>query len=262
MTEIQINEKLKRIQLEILNEFHNFCIANDIKYSLSGGTLLGAIRHKGYIPWDDDIDVMMTREEYNRFLNIYNSKNFFLENINKDQDYRLPFSKLMKKNTEYVEVGTENQNYEKCIFIDIFPIDCISNKWYLYCKTFILSTILWILYRKNEFSKKNILIGKIINIVFKNRVFWIKKFTKEIENIKGDYYAELNYGGRYIAKFCSKSEFENYILTPFEGEQYLIIKNFDCYLKRYYNDYMKLPPLEMRKGGHEYSKISFGDCDE
>lgn len=255
----EIKDRLKVVQLEILNEFHNFCMENDIKYSLSGGTLLGAIRHKGFIPWDDDIDVMMVRSEYIKFKKLYKSDKFYIQDIDNSDDYRLPFLKLMKKGTTFIETGSEKFNYEKGIFIDVFPIDLISDKFFSMIKIKIIASILWILYRKDIFSERKKAIGKFVNTIFKNRLYWIHKFTNILANSKGDLYAELNYGGHNIAKFCNRDLFEQYSLTEFEGNKYYIIKYYDFYLKRYYNNYMELPPIEKRVGGHEYSEIDFGE---
>ena len=126
---INVNEHdrnmIKKTQIEILLFFKHFCDENKLTFYLYGGTLLGAVRHKGYIPWDDDIDVCMPRKDYDIFLKKFPKTNctYFIENHSTDKKYFLHFSKLMKKDTIYLEYTTQSVGYKSSIFIDIFPIN-------------------------------------------------------------------------------------------------------------------------------------------
>lgn len=124
-----MNEKLRKLQLcelEILKEFVRICERFSLRYYLTGGTLLGAIRHQGFIPWDDDIDVAMPREDYDRFAQIAPQEldpQYFYQSPDTDPYYFLSFNKIRKNGTEIYEERFKNARFHKGIFIDIFPLD-------------------------------------------------------------------------------------------------------------------------------------------
>lgn len=131
-------DTLHKTLLEILNDFDSFCRSNNIQYSLAYGTVLGAVRHKGFIPWDDDLDVMMTRENYNKFLWLYKDNEKYT--LQKEQiDYPLYFSKLRKNETTFIEnikYRKKWKNIHQGIYIDIFPEDKVAkNKFLCFLQT-------------------------------------------------------------------------------------------------------------------------------
>ena len=117
----------QKVMLEILVEIHRICVENNITYWLEAGTLLGAIRHKGFIPWDDDCDISMPRKDYERFLQIAQEKlpeTMFLQTKETDKEYPLPWAKIRKNGTLLIETGeTGEEKYHHGIFVDIFPYD-------------------------------------------------------------------------------------------------------------------------------------------
>lgn len=119
--------ELRKVEVEILKEIHKICTENDLQYYLCGGTLLGAVRHKGFIPWDDDIDIVMPRDDYNKFitlcLNGKLDKQYILQNTDTEPEYHLPFTKIRKKHTFFDEEGVRKLKIHKGIFVDIFPLD-------------------------------------------------------------------------------------------------------------------------------------------
>lgn len=126
---MEIDSKLRQLQLaelEILDEFVRVCQAHDLRYYLVGGTLLGAVRHQGFIPWDDDIDVAMPREDYDRFAQIASEElgpQYFYQCPDTDPHYFLTYAKVRKNGTEVCEERFRNSKFHKGVFIDIFPLD-------------------------------------------------------------------------------------------------------------------------------------------
>lgn len=124
MIEIPL-EELKSRQLEILTRIDKFCTEHNIQYSLAFGTLLGAIRHKGYIPWDDDIDIMMLRSDYNRFISLFYDEQLRVLSIENESRYILPFAKVVDNNSILIEQST--MELPLGIYVDIFPVDNIPD---------------------------------------------------------------------------------------------------------------------------------------
>ena len=250
------SEEIKEIQLEVLQEFHDFCIANNIKYSLCAGTLLGAIRHKGYIPWDDDIDVMMPRKEYFRFLKLYSSNKFSLYTYDNHSNYMLSYAKLCDNRT----IITEGTSYESDygIDIDIFPLDFFpdtikeSEKW---------SRHLGFLKDLREMKGMKLSSERSIN---KNIVVLIMRFlllpvsmkylVKRVDVVAQKYSYKTNgYLGNMTNGYRMKERnpmAKGLIDVEFEGRFFKAVENYDVYLKGLVNNYMQLPPVEKQVSTH------------
>jgi len=127
MRKIEDINELRQIQMGILDHVHQFCEAHGLRYFLSSGTLIGAVRHQGYIPWDDDIDIYMPREDYEQFLQSYHDDNGVYRAINPttESHYYYTFAKVVDQRTRMVE--TETQGYEIGVYMDIFPVDYVSD---------------------------------------------------------------------------------------------------------------------------------------
>ncbi len=126
MRKIEDIQELRQIQMGILDEVHQFCEANGLRYFLSSGTLIGAVRHKGYIPWDDDIDIYMPRQDYEQFLQTYSDTKGTYRAINPatEPHYYYTFAKVVDQRTRMVEKETEG--YEIGVYMDIFPVDYVT----------------------------------------------------------------------------------------------------------------------------------------
>ena len=168
MKKISISE-MKNKQLKMLVEFDKICRNYDLKYSLCGGTLLGAVRHKGYIPWDDDIDVMMPRPDFDKLMEIGLENDYFFKSpISKDKSipYIYSYGKMFDKSTKLIEFPN-SKNIESYLYIDIFPIDGIPSDSETHLK----------LYNKIH---KLVLLNRIFEISFYNRNDISKSFLEKI----------------------------------------------------------------------------------
>ena len=127
----EILKELQKCELEIMDVIHNFCVENGIKYSLADGTSLGAYRHKGFIPWDDDIDIMMLREDYEKFIDVWKNsriEGYILQNYDTNADFGQNFTKIRKDHTCFLQPGEDDKSYHKGIFVDIVPRDRVAPK--------------------------------------------------------------------------------------------------------------------------------------
>ena len=250
--------KLQLAELELLKEVDRICRKNNIRYSLDGGTLLGAVRHDGFIPWDDDADVVLLRKEYYKFYEAcktdLNTDKFFLQEFRTDPYYRWGFFKLRYKNTAYIPEGQDGEKWDQSICIDIFVYDQVPDNFFLrrvhlfmcYC---IRKGLYSVLGKRNSDNLLLRLWYRMLNLV--PRSFWI--FC--IENIadicnqnRHELARHMTYPYREACRYGLPREcFDEYVDKDFEGHIFKIFKNYDLYLTRLYGDYMTLPPMEQRK---------------
>ena len=278
-TNIYIKD-VQNVELEILTELDRICKKYSLKYQLFSGTLLGAVRHKGFIPWDDDIDVCLLREDYNRLLSVCKSElspKYFLQNYDTDKNCVLQFSKLRKNDTIFRSKSYKYSDVHQGIFIDIFPSDNIVTDSILGKLHPKLMNIMFVITTsmdksrcynaKNSFRKFiRILIYYIFSIF--NKSFIDKLATKVacmFNSRDTKYIAHLTNGvsrGR-IEKFIrEKHTFYDTIDWEFEGYKFPIPRNYHEVLTRHYGDYMKLPPENQRYPHHGIIEISFDTNDD
>lgn len=250
--EEKIRGKLRQIQLQILDEIVRICRENELRYCLTGGTCLGAVRHKGFIPWDDDIDVIMPRADFQRFIDIalnYDKTDYFLDYYMTNPTYGRCFAKYCKKNTLFIEPNGLKQS----IYVDIFVQDKVPGP------EFTSKSKLPIFIHKLDAVttvRREGLVGRDIKtriIYYLTRwmpvkwfFIWETKLMTRFQNTDAEYY--INYGSPYnlLKETIPISEFEPYAQLEFEGKLYNVPRNWDLYLSRIYGDYMTLPPVEKR----------------
>ncbi len=249
-------DDIHAVLIEILDEIDRVCKKNDIKYFLSGGTLLGAVRHKGFIPWDDDVDLWMTRENFKKFKKAIKKdldKKYFTEDYFSNINCPLSILKIEKKGTRFVEKVFEGSNISHCIYVDIFPLDNIFLPLYN-----IQTAILIKLQSVRDFKIRK---DGRENASFAKRTIYgmcplvlcrmLTEFTIRIFNIFPlKLMNQLSHRGRYWPKFV-KSEIEDLIEIEFEGKMYPAPREYDKILKECYGDYMELPPEEKREPSHD-----------
>ena len=262
---LQLNE------LEMLLEFDRICRKNNIKYSLDGGTLLGAIRHKGFIPWDDDVDVMMTGDEYEKFFEAcktdLDEERFFFQDYRTDSGYRWGYGKLRRKDTEYIKSGHERAKYKTGICMDIFRLDPIPDST-KDRKSFLrrMFCIRKIQYSEiGRYATKNILIRLVFAIVYllpkdtieRIQSLLLKKFDlKDTENVVNAY---LPFPRKECEFGYPKKMFDEFIDVEFEGFVFKSIKDYDTFLKMKYGNYLEKPPKDKRVGIMEPIKLELID---
>ena len=259
------------VMLEILQEFHRVCTENNLTYWLEGGTLLGAIRHDGFIPWDDDVDVAMPKEDFDKLCSMADtvfSKDFFWQTHTTDPDYHLMIAKLRKNNTRIIETGeTGQEGYHHGIFIDVIPYVSYKQEWFL-------NLMRWsYLFRdkKKKYPKgslKRFLVSLYTNVLMclpvMAAVKWRNHLIKHPERFANDEKAEY-YSHQLGCTFVRNTKRAD-ILPPvlgegiFEGESFYLPQNPHNYLCSYYGpDYMQLPPPEKRK---THAKLIETECEE
>lgn len=258
-----MNELQGRL-LDMLEWFHNFCAENGLRYYALGGTLLGAVRHKGFIPWDDDIDVGMPREDYNRLVNCMksaeNTQSFVLETPLENKDYVYQYLKLYDTTTTLIE----NTRYKtkRGIFLDIFPLDGIGNTLeesenkfkYIQKKNNYIMTKICALSGHRKFYK-NVAIVISRCIPFPGWRNTSRKLDKHCSEKKFDEYQYVtNPYGAWGKKEIFKREWfgEQPITLDFENIKICAPQDFDSFLTKMYGDYMKLPPIEKQVTHHDY----------
>lgn len=257
-------EEQKKIEFEILKYVKEICNKNKLNYFLCGGTLLGAVRHKGFIPWDDDIDIMMPYKDYKKLLNLLkkdNNKYTILEPYD-NNNYYYTFSKLVDNKTYTDANNLKVEGNGVCI--DIFPCNnlpddyskCVElvNKFQRKYKAYWRETI-----QEKYYFSENKIKGIIKAIVFfpEHILYNKQKNKKKIINMLEEYNNRKTKHAGFVASIYNKKEifdkkiFDEYIELEFEKEKFKCIKQYDEYLKSLYGDYMKLPPEEDRHYPHD-----------
>ena len=239
---------LQQKLLEMISDIDSFCKENDIDYVLSGGNVLGAVRHKGFIPWDDDLDIQMPRKSYDKFLKLFKENNKYI--VQKDtEDYPLQFSKLRAKNStfiEYIPYKKKYKNIHQGIYIDIFPVDKVSPKKSQKYKQILFSNILIAQslflrgYPKSHRNiKKNIIMFlSVLLLPFRN---YFNNYVKSFNNLDG-FENFCSFYGTTKKIFQNKSNFDKpYTKLQFENLELPVMKDYVKYLENAYGDYMKLP---------------------
>ncbi len=257
-------QRMQGLELEMMCELDRVCRKHDINYVIYGGTLLGAVRHGGFIPWDDDMDVAMLREDFEKFkmhIDELNPDICYFQDHDTDPEYIWGYAKLRRTGTKYVRAGQEHLKYKNGVFIDIEPMDDVPKSLILQIlmdfDLFLLRKILWArVAAKNEkgFLKA---VYSVLNLIPVNYVFArYKGYQKKSRNANSNHVRILSLpslGKCYVKTNRFKDKFswtKKWILErkeyEFHGKKFYGPLDADGFLKYEYNDYMKLPPEEKR----------------
>lgn len=250
-------EEIKERELKILLEFSHFCEMHHLCYYLCGGTLLGAIRHKGFIPWDDDIDVCMPREDYETLIHNFPNTGRYQVRSNELENLDRPFGKIVDTVTQIQNPFSSSNAFDH-VWIDIFPVDglpediSVVKKIYKRCsffRTMLRLTDCRLGEGKTIYKKYSKYILKPIACLYGK-----KRCIRQIENIarKNPYnkctYVGIVTNGLYgVGERMKKEEFEKAILVQFENQKFPTFSCWDSYLKGIYGNYMKVPPKDKQK---------------
>lgn len=265
--------KLQLVQLYILKKVKKVCEENGLKYYLIGGTLLGAIRHQGFIPWDDDVDIVMYRNDLRKLENIFRtqySTEFFVQNFYSDPEYTRYITKIRLNGTIQEEKTYTGMDMHKGIYIDIFPLDYVKKnqgiEMYLRGK---LLRCLFAAKTIKHVKSKNKRKWKQIFIQACKPIFWF--IPDYVINILFDWVCgkDNKKSCKFTANFAShfgwkKQTYPNEVYGDgtkalFEGEWFSIPSQPEVILKSIYGDnYMQPPPIDKRNSGHTLDKIDLG----
>lgn len=268
------NDDILRIQkklLEMIIDLKEIFEANDIKYYLGGGSALGAIRHKGFIPWDEDFDINMTRESCNKLIEIYkintafSEKYYLCENLY-DNEFDVNFLRIKLKGTSFKEYLYEDYSKDG-IFIDIFPVENMYNNKILRNLHGVMTTgLLFIsscvrIYNKKDrylafkgdgdytkSIKRKAFIGKIFSVINLNR--WLRWTTQVMAMCKNEEskYISVPTGKRHFwGEMYSRDDIFPVKYSKFESIELPVAKNNEKYMKKMFGDYMKIPKEEERE---------------
>lgn len=260
MREIQLDE-LRKLQMQILDYVDAFCRKHGIKYTISGGTLLGAVRHGGYIPWDDDMDIQMLRDEYTKFTKIWNEHKdehpFELISIESGNAIGYVFGKIHNPQTITYVHGLERTG----VYIDVFPVDIVLDEGDFSKRrkritalkrkesaAFVLS------YSKTSHVGLLQVIKCWLMTMGKPRTYFSAKINRIAaeRNASGGPYVFEMVAGIKCKRPMPKAIFEEYSDIAFEDKYYMAVKDFDSYLTATFGDYMTPPPVEKQVREHNF----------
>lgn len=284
-TAIKVEEealkKCQQLLLEIADDITSVCDSNGINYSLSGGTALGAVRHQGMIPWDDDIDLNMFRADIDRFLPAFREQfgdKYWIHTPEETKNYGLLFIQIRLKGT--VMRGREDQDTDECgIAVDIFPYEntydlkalrimhgvlCLGMKFALSCrKTWKYRDLNLRLMRNNPEGKKAILMKCVLGAICSP--FSVDAWThgaircfKMCRNNRSRYVTIPAGRKQFFGEMYRRDATEDTCKVPFEGRAYRLTNDYDNYLRIMYGDYMQIPPPEKRER-HVIYELDFGE---
>lgn len=264
----KVIQQIHLLQIDMIRQIHRVCQENGIRYTVLCGSLLGAVRHKGFIPWDDDMDIALLRDDYEKLLQILKERPIpgcFLQDYSTDPHYCQPYAKLLKENTVYIERMQEHSKSRNGIFIDIFPLDLIEapGKKMVEFRRILSRFITFAIWHKEGchmerqgFKKGINILAAILSILPKRMLLMIQRNLVVRKHPEWTFAASMFSSNYHTGKLYFKTtDFDNLILLPFEDTVVNAPENWDENLKRLYKNYMQLPTEEKRNSGHDVVRV-------
>lgn len=256
--------KLQLVEYELICEVDRICKKNHIQYTLYAGTLLGAVRHQGFIPWDDDADIAFLPEEYEKFFEAckrdLNTEKFFLQDYRTDKYYRWGYAKLRRNNSAFIREGQEHMKYHNGICIDLFTLYPVPDSKFLRCLYFAA----FFLIRKTLYSEAGKVsasnfflrfIYRLLSCIPKESVFRVSNMIlyRKPSNWLNLLYIMSPESKRGVPRNC----FSDYVSLQFEGQKFQAMQGYNEMLSIAYGDYMTPPPEVDRYSHNPATKIVF-----
>ena len=260
--------RLKACELDMLKAFIAVCDRLSLKYFLVEGTLLGAVRHEGFIPWDDDIDVAMPRVDYERFLQEapkYLPSHYFVQSIYSEPEYYLRFAKLRDSRTTFIEAALKRKMVNHGVYIDIFPLDYLHDNHYrrFLNKIGLFACDLRIMKLLSFQNTKTSVIKRILKKILS--VYAAYKYPKLEQALRArEILSAASNSGKWVTNYGSvygrkeimpEAWYGAGVLLNFEGLSARVPIQYDKWLKQIYGDYMQLPPPEQQVAHHHAEVI-------
>ncbi len=271
--EKELLRKVQLTQLEIAKEIRRVCEENDIRYFLADGSFLGAVRHGGFIPWDDDMDLGMLRSDYEKFCRIAPDKlrpEYCLQTWYTEPNYGLPFGKVMKRGTVYLENKKSRRLQENGFYVDIFPYDYVPKDL---VERQSLAKRLLSIYRVKLMKCGYQPWNEESGIVWKKRIGYLyyqlkSLFVSQEDLARGyDVLAVSLHDSEVVCEqsalprpdYYQRAWVEELADYTFEGETFKGPRDYDNYLTALYGNYMELPPEDQRENRHQIVEVNFGE---
>jgi lipopolysaccharide cholinephosphotransferase len=263
-------QKIHHHHMSALLEVDRICRVHKLHYFITGGTLLGAVRHGGFIPWDDDLDIGMVRWDYEQFLAIAPGAlddKFFLQTYRSDEGYFQPFAKLRVNHTLFMEEAGTTMKTHQGVFIDLFPIDTVPGsklmrRFHSQLTSFLkLAAVARSDYNLNAKENTNggalYKMAKLVTKPFRlaTIVNWCNRAMMLFQNGKSGLLVNITGAYGYERETFPAEWLAPYIDVPFEGHPIMTMNKWHDYLTKIYGDYMTPPPPEKRKTGHEPARM-------
>ena len=263
--------RLQMIELELLMEVDRICALHGIRYQIIAGTMLGAVRNGGFIPWDDDADVALLRPEYERFREAcrasLDTDRYYFQDMRTTSGYRWGYGKLRRKRTTFLREHQEHMPYDQGVFIDVFPLDAIPNslagRTLVNFECFLTRKMLWSTVGKvadpNIFKR---LVYAAMDLVPRD---WVAKHVEHLASRKhaqnSDWVRILTFPTPNRCFGYKRIWYQSSVPAQFEGITFPGVSDYDDYLSFKYGSWREIPPPEQRKT-HPVSDLHLLDDDE